>query len=102
MNSLANAEPPKSYTVRTEKLEPKEMREQDAFAKTYREGAGRVARGGPAPAPVQAEALVPHDLEDASSAERLGVGLALDLEHVEGQQDDLADTDQTRRKQTSG
>ena len=66
---------------------------------TYSKGAGRIARGGPAPTPVQAEALVPYDLEDASSAERLGVGLALDLEHVEGQEDDLANTDQTRRSE---
>ena len=96
---MANAEPPKSYTVRTGSLEEKQYHagEQGASRKTYCEGAGRIARGGPAPASVQAEALVPHDFEDTSSAERLGVGLALDLEHVEGQEDDLADTDQTRR-----
>lgn len=65
---------------------------------TYGEGARGVARRCPAPAPVQAEALVLDDLEHAAAPEGLGVGLALDLEHVEGQEDDLADADQASRR----
>jgi hypothetical protein len=61
---------------------------------TYGERARCIARRGPAPAAVQAEALVLDDLKDAAAAEGLGVGLALDLEHVEREEDDLADADQ--------
>lgn len=52
---------------------------------TYRERAGGVTGRGPAPATVQTQALVTDDLDDAAAAEGLGVGLALDLEDVEGQ-----------------
>ena len=63
----------------------------------YGEGAGRISRRCPARTSVQAHALVGDDAEDASSAEGLGVGLPLDLEHIEGQQDDLADADQAEQ-----
>lgn len=59
------------------------------------EGTGGVAGGGPSPAAVQAETLVGDDLEDTTAAEGLGVGLTLDLEDVQGQENDLTDTDQT-------
>lgn len=58
-----------------------------------RERSRRITRGGPAPAPVQPEALVLDDADDAAAAEGLGVCLALDLEDVEGEEHDLADAD---------
>ena len=61
---------------------------------TYRERTRRVTGCCPAPATVQAEALVGDDPEQTASTESLGVGLALDLENVERQQDDLTDTNQ--------
>lgn len=60
----------------------------------YGERSGGVASGGPSPASVQAKALVGNNLEDATAAEGLGVRLALDLEHIEGQQDDFTNTNQ--------
>lgn len=62
---------------------------------TYCERTRGISRGRPAPATVQSEALVGDNLQYTSSAEGLGVCLALDLENVERQQDDLADADQT-------
>lgn len=62
---------------------------------THRKGPWRVSRGSPAPAPVQAETLIRDNLEDATAAERLGVCLAFDLEHVERQQHNFTDADQT-------
>ena len=59
------------------------------------EGAGRVTGGGPAGAAVEAHAFVGDDAEYATAAEGFGVGLAFDLEDVEGKEDDFADTDQT-------
>lgn len=60
-----------------------------------RKRAGRVAGGRPAPAAVQvAEAFVLDDLEDATALEGLGVGLALDLEDVEGKQNNLANANE--------
>ena len=61
---------------------------------TYRERTRRVTGCCPAPATVQTEALVGDDPEQTASTESLGVGLALDLENVERQQDDLTDTNQ--------
>lgn len=61
---------------------------------TYRKGTGGISCGCPAPAAVQAEALIGDNFKYASSSEGLRVCLALDLENVEGQQDDLADADQ--------
>jgi hypothetical protein len=61
---------------------------------TYRERTGRVTGCCPAPATVQTEALVGDDPEQSAATESLGVGLALDLENVERQQDNLTDTNQ--------
>lgn len=61
---------------------------------TYRKRPRGIARRRPAPTPVQPEALVLDDPEHTTAAEGLGVGLALDLEHVKRQENDLADTDQ--------
>lgn len=57
------------------------------------ERAGRVAGSGPAPASVQTEALVGNNPHDTTAAERLGVCLPLDLEHVKREKDDLANAD---------
>nr|GFD60917.1 hypothetical protein [Tanacetum cinerariifolium] len=64
------------------------------WSDTYRKRTGRVAGGGPAPAAVQAKALVGDDPEQPTAPEGLGVGLALDLEHVERQQDNLANANE--------
>jgi hypothetical protein len=62
---------------------------------TYRERPGGVSGRRPAPATVQPEALVLDDLENAPATEGFRVGLALDLEDVEREEDDLADADKT-------
>lgn len=59
------------------------------------ERTGSVTGGGPAPTSVQTEALVRNDPHDTTATERLGVCLPLDLENVEREQDDLADTNKT-------
>lgn len=63
---------------------------------------GERARGvsgcGPTPSAVETETLILDDLEHTTAAEGLGVGLALDLENVKREEDDLADTDQTTGK----
>lgn len=61
---------------------------------TYRERAGGVAGRCPAPAAVQTKTLVSDNPEQTAAPESLRVGLALDLEDVERQQDDLTDTNQ--------
>jgi len=61
---------------------------------TYRERPGGVTGCCPAPAAVQTEALVGDDPEQTTTPESLRVGLALDLEHVERQQDDLTNANQ--------
>lgn len=63
--------------------------------KAYRERTRGVAGSGPAPATVESKALILDDGEDAAAPESLRVCLALDLEDVQGEQDDLTDTDQT-------
>lgn len=63
-------------------------------AAEQRERTGRIARRCPSPASVQAEALVCDNLHHATAAEGLRICLALDLEHVEGQEDDLSNADQ--------
>ena len=62
-----------------------------------REGARCVAGGGPGPAAVEGKVLVGDDAQDAPATEGFGVGLALDLEDVEREEDDLANADETRR-----
>ena len=63
---------------------------------THSKGPGSVTRHRPAPAAVQrSDTLLGHDLEEATALECLGVGLHLDLENIEGQEDDLTDTSQT-------
>jgi len=63
-------------------------------ATEQRERTRRIAGRCPSPAPVQAKALVCNNLHHATAAEGLRVCLALDLEHVEGQEDDLSYADQ--------
>lgn len=62
--------------------------------RTYSKRTGCVTGGSPAPSAVQTEALVGNDPEQSTSPERLRVGLTLDLEDVERQQDNLTNTDQ--------
>jgi hypothetical protein len=65
----------------------------------YRERSRGIARSRPTPAAIETEALVGDDLEDASALESLRIGLAFDLEDIEGKQDNFADTDQTSKSQ---
>ena len=55
--------------------------------------AGCVAGGGPAGAAVEAHAFVCYYAEDAAAAKGFGVGLAFDLQDVEGEEDDFAYAD---------
>lgn len=63
------------------------------------ERAWRIAGSGPAPAAVKAESLISNNLEETTATERLRVCLALDLEDVKWEQDNLSDTNQTVYKQ---
>lgn len=69
-------------------------------------GSGGVSGSGPAPASVQTHTLLLDDLEEASALESLGVSLSLDLEDIEGQENNLSNTDQGtgggRQKSLSG
>jgi hypothetical protein len=73
-------------------MQPSTIKSQ---ASTYSKRTRRITSRSPAPTSVQAETLVLDNLEHTTAAESLGVRLTLDLEHIQGQQDDLADTDQT-------
>jgi hypothetical protein len=63
--------------------------------KTYSKRARSITGSSPAPTTVQTETLIGNDLEDTTATEGLGVCLTLDLEDIEGQKNDLANTDQT-------
>ncbi len=63
--------------------------------KTYRKGTRGISRRSPAPSSVETKALILDNGKDTTSTEGLGVCLALDLEDVEWEEDDFADTDQT-------
>lgn len=58
------------------------------------EGAGSIAGGGPAGAAVESHAFITHDADNATAAEGFRVGLAFDLQDVEGQQDNFTNADQ--------
>jgi hypothetical protein len=60
---------------------------------THSERAGSVTGHGPAPAAVErGDTLLGDELDNATALERVGVGLHLDLEDVEGEEDNLTDT----------
>ncbi|KAI6769715.1 hypothetical protein HG530_004344 [Fusarium avenaceum] len=63
--------------------------------KTYSKRTRSVTGSSPAPTTVQTETLIGNDLEDTTATEGLGVCLTLDLEDIEGQKNDLTNTDQT-------
>lgn len=62
---------------------------------TYSERSGSVTGGSPTSTTVETHTLIGDDLEQTTATESLGVSLTLDLEDVQGQKDDLSDTDQT-------
>jgi len=64
---------------------------------TYRKRARCVACCRPAPATVHAKALVRDNLDQPTSSECLGVGLTLDLEDIEWQQNNLTDSNDGAR-----
>jgi hypothetical protein len=57
------------------------------------EGARRVAGGRPLPATIETKAFVADDGDDAAATEGFGVGLTLNFEDVEREENDLADAD---------
>jgi hypothetical protein len=62
--------------------------EVESSAFTHSETSGCVTTHGPSPSLVQTgDTLIADQLDDTSTSESLGVGLHLDLEHVEGEQD---------------
>jgi hypothetical protein len=65
------------------------------YGKTYSERSRSVASRSPASATVKSHTLIGNNLEETTATEGLGVRLALDLEHVEGKQDNFTDTDYT-------
>mmetsp|Transcript_23249 Transcript_23249/g.74859 ORF Transcript_23249/g.74859 Transcript_23249/m.74859 type:complete len:315 (+) Transcript_23249:487-1431(+) len=58
-----------------------------------REGARRVAGHRPTSATIQVPPLLHEQIHHPASTERVWVGLGLDLEHIKGQQDHLANAD---------
>lgn len=68
---------------------------------TYSERSGSVTGGCPAGTPVQTHTLIGDNLDEATTAEGLGVRLTLNLQDVQRQQDDLTNTDQTRVRDRS-
>lgn len=88
---------PKSYTATSAPSQAEESIRVPRGTGTYSEGARRIASDGPSPAAVKRCTLFEEDAYDAAAAERLWVDLALDLEGVQWEQDDLADTGQAAR-----
>lgn len=62
---------------------------------TYSERSRRVTGSSPAGTTVQSHTLIGNDLEESTATESFGVRLSLDLQDIQGKQDDLSDTDQT-------
>jgi len=60
----------------------------------YREAAWGISRHSPSPTAVKSAPLLFKYSEHTTTAERLWIDLHLDLEGIEGEQDDLADTSQ--------
>lgn len=63
-------------------------------ASTDREGTRGVTGSCPAGTSVETHALVGDNLKQATATEGLGVRLTLDLQNIQGEQDDLSDTNQ--------
>ena len=68
---------------------------------TYSERTRSVTGSSPAPAAVETEALVLDDAQNTTTTESLRVGLTLDLENIEREDDNLTNTDQAIRCQPS-
>jgi len=62
---------------------------------TYRKRARCITCCRPSPATVEAKAFVANDCNQPTSSKSFWVRLSLDLQHVEGQYDDLADANDT-------
>lgn len=67
--------------------------------RTYSERSGGVTGGSPASTAIETHTLIGDDLEEATATEGLGVGLTLDLQDVQREEDDLTDTNQTAIEQ---
>lgn len=59
---------------------------------TNRKTSRGVPGGSPAPPAIQSKPFIGNNLEQPTAAEGLGVGLALNLENIEGEEDNLSDT----------
>lgn len=69
--------------------------DDDHVIDTYSERTRGVTGSSPAGTAVKTHTLIRDDLEQATTTESLGVGLALNLQDIQRKQDDLANTDQT-------
>ena len=67
---------------------------------TYGERTGSVSGGRPAGTPVQTHTLIRDDLKQTTTTEGLRVCLTLNLQDVQGEQDDLSNTDQTKARES--
>lgn len=68
---------------------------------SYSKRARGVASSSPASTTVKTHSLICNNLENASSAECLGVCLAFNLQNIEREEDDLSDSNQTKSKSAS-
>jgi hypothetical protein len=62
---------------------------------TYSERSRGITGSSPASAAVKSHTLVGNNLEEATAAESLGVRLTLDLQDIQGEENDFTNTDQT-------
>jgi hypothetical protein len=67
---------------------------------TNSKGAGGVSSSGPTPPTVQSKTLIPYNSEDSTPSEGFGICLSLDLQDVEGKENDFTDTDDTRKQKS--
>lgn len=97
MYSLAKADPPKSWR----NVSANGVPHLESGGKTYRERTGGVSGGRPAGTTVQTHTLIGDDLEQTTATEGLGVRLTLDLQDIQRKQNDLSNTDHTRKKMSA-
>lgn len=64
---------------------------QSSADDAHRKGSRGIPCRRPACASIQAHAFIRHYLEHATASKRLGVGLTLDFEDIQGQKDNLPD-----------
>lgn len=68
---------------------------------TYGEGTRSITGCSPASTPVETHPLIRNNFEQATATEGLGVCLTLDLQDIQGEQNNLSDTDQAETSRVS-